>query len=357
MKVFVLRKSQNLSRSWSSAHIVEALRQSRLDAVEAAPDAPVGRGDVALVPGTGTWTLSPAVEQFLRSAGNQGAKRVVWQLEPLLPPVSSVGTERIVQNLLDVSSGRDTSPWTQAPRDWLMCQRLAWACRTEPWSHKAWSGHIFKYPLQQTRGILAHLRLGLVDRTLVSLAPRQAFLQRYDIPSAFVPFGHIPVFGRWLGEEKRDIDVLFLGRLNSRRRSLIRQVQRGLSRAGFELTVVTRDCYGEERTKLLNRTKIILNLHKFPWESPGIRLLMAMGCKALVVSEPAPDMQPYLDGQHMVVAPIPGLVETLVRYLKDDGARRSIVENAYRFATENMALGRVLSPALSAVGAEAGVQR
>jgi hypothetical protein len=182
-------------------------------------------------------------------------------------------------------------------------------------------------------------------------------LQRYGLPSAFVPFGHIPGFGRWSGEERRDIDALFLGRLNSRRRSLIRQVQRGLSRAGFELKVITRDCYGEERTELLNRTMILLNLHKFPWESPGIRLLMAMGCKALVVSEPAPDMQPYLDGQHMVVAPIPALVETLVRYLEDDGARLRIAENAYRFATESMALGRVLAPALSAVGAEAGAQR
>jgi hypothetical protein len=86
----VLRKSQNLSRSWSSAHIVDALRQSRLDAVEAAPEAPIGRGDVALVPGTGTWASAPAVEQFLRSAGNQGAKRVVWQLEPLLPPVKGI---------------------------------------------------------------------------------------------------------------------------------------------------------------------------------------------------------------------------------------------------------------------------
>lgn len=96
----MLRKSQNLSRSWSSAHIVDALRQSRLDAVEAAPDAPVGRGEVALVLGTGSWTASPAVEQFLRSAGNQGAKRVVWQLEPLLPPVSSAGAERTIQGLL-----------------------------------------------------------------------------------------------------------------------------------------------------------------------------------------------------------------------------------------------------------------
>jgi hypothetical protein len=58
-----------------------------------------------------------------------------------------------------------------------------------------------------------------------------------------------------------------------------------------------------------------------------------------------------------VVTPIPGLIETLVRYLKDDGARRRIVENAYRFATESMALGRVLAPALAAAGAEAGVRR
>jgi hypothetical protein len=353
VKVLVLRKAQNLSRSWASDHIVKEL-QSRHDAVEASPDVTAGKGDVALVLGTGTWTKSPAVEQFLQSTGKQGAKRVVWQLEPLLPPVSAAGARHIIHNLLDA---RASSFWPQEPLDWLACQRLAWACRTEPWAHKAWTGHIFKYPLQQTRGILAYSQRGLVDHTLVSLAPRQAFLRRCGIESSFVPFGYIPVLGRWLGEEKRDIDVLFLGRINDRRRSLIRQVQRGLSKAGFELTVVTRDCYGEQRTALLNRTKIILNLHKFPWEFPGIRLLMAMSCKALVLSEPAPDMQPYLDGRHMVVAPPNRLVETLVRYLANDAARLKVVEDAYKFATENMALGRLLAPALSAVSADAGVQQ
>jgi hypothetical protein len=328
--------------------IVDALRQCGHEAFATTDDALIKAGDVALVMGSDSWG-SPAAERFLGQAGDRGAIRAVWQIEPLLPPVTSVGARTIVSKVL--ASKWPAKDLVERRRhsltDMVFCQRLAWACRGEPWSDNLSSGHVFKYPLQQTRCLFAYWHAGLIDHCLVSLVPRQQFLERFDVPSQFVPFGHVSHLGRWLGEQPRDIDVLFLGRLSSRRRIQIRRLERTLRAAGFNLKVITGNCYGDERTQLLNRTKILLNIHKFPWEFPGIRLLMGMSCRALIVSEPAPDTQPYQDGVHLVLSPAAQLGETLIRYLQNPSCREAITERAYQFATGEMALGTRLARALS----------
>ena len=328
--------------------IVCALRQRGHEAFATTDGALLNAGEVALVVGSDSWG-APAVERFLQQAGDRGAIRAVWQIEPLLPPVTSLPARNTVSKLLSGKwPAKDlVERRTHSLRDMVFCQRLAWACRGEPWGHQLFSGHVFKYPLQQTRCLMAYWHAGLIDHCLVSLVPRQQFLERFDIPSQFVPFGYVPQFGRWLGEQPRDIDVLFLGRLSSRRRIQIRRLGKTLRAAGFNFKVVTRDCYGDERTQLLNRTKILLNIHKFPWEFPGIRLLMGMSCRTLVVSEPAPDTQPYQDGVHLVLSPAAQLGETLIRYLQSPSHREEITQRAYQFATGEMALGTRLARALS----------
>jgi spore maturation protein CgeB len=113
--------------------------------------------------------------------------------------------------------------------------------------------------------------------------------------------------------------------------------------------VVDGDCYGEERTLLLNRSKIIINLQKYPWEFPVIRLLMAMGCKTLVVSERAKDPGPFVHGRHVIVRDAPDLGEALVRYLEQDEERSRIVDEAHSFVTEHFTLASLLSDALISI--------
>jgi len=202
-------------------------------------DALIKAGEVALVLGSDSWG-TPAAERFLRQAGDRGAIRAVWQIEPLLPPVASPDARDIVSKLLaSKSPAKDlVERRTHSLGDMVLCQRLAWTCRDEPWGHNLLSGHVFKYPLQQTRCLMAYWHAGLIDHCLVSLAPRQHFLERFDIPSQFVPFGHVPHFGRWLGEQPRDIDVLFLGRLSSRRRIQLRRLGKTLRAAGSPATAM-----------------------------------------------------------------------------------------------------------------------
>jgi hypothetical protein len=114
------------------------------------------------------------------------------------------------------------------------------------------------------------------------------------------------------------------------------------------LTVIERDCYGDERTAILNRSKIVLNLHKFPWEFAGQRLLMAMSCRALVVSEWAPDTMPYKPGEHLFTARIEELPDTLVTLLRDQSKREAVAEAGCQFVTTDLRLERVLPAALEA---------
>ena len=124
-------------------------------------------------------------------------------------------------------------------------------------------------------------RAGLPDALVVTSRERQEFLTERGFDAAFVPDGSEPLDGGDLGLE-RDIDVLLLGahRLRSRRRAVAR-----LRRAGIR--VETKGDYfdpslwGESRTRLINRTKIMLSVSRFPGTFATGRFLMSMACAAL----------------------------------------------------------------------------
>ena len=77
------------------------------------------------------------------------------------------------------------------------------------------------------------------------------------------------MLGRSLAHGDRDIDVLFFDQVSSRRRWPLNKIDAALRQAGYKLKVIERDCYGDDRTAILNRSKIDLSLHKFPWEFAG----------------------------------------------------------------------------------------
>jgi hypothetical protein len=308
------------------------------------------RGDVLVLLGFENWYLHAPLE-LLHRARAAGIPRVLWQFEPLLPPGLPAVTRPFV------TRGNETSGRAPAPDSGMFSRvahglqvaRLLIAARRENWGSSIFSPHVFKYPIGQSRGVAASWDQGLFDHIVVSLRPRAAFLRELGIPSTFLPIGYTPTLGRSLGNGDRDIDVLFFGHVSSRRRALLKKIDTALRRAGYALKIIERDCYGEDRTAILNRSKIVLNLHKFPWEFAGQRLLMAMSCRALVVSEGAPDTAPYEHGKHMFTARIEELPDVLVTLLRDQGTRETVAEAGYRFATSEMRLEHVLSAALGTI--------
>ena len=189
-------------------------------------------------------------------------------------------------------------------------------------------------------------RFGIPDCLVVSSNGRQRFLAERGIAAHFVPFGFDSPMGRDMSLP-RDIDVLFVGSLDVPRRNRLLRFLRG---QGVNLTAVghwTDPAYwGENRTRLLNRSRILLNFARTPAEYSGLRLLLGMANKALVVSEPIYDPAPYVPGRHFISAPVERMPEVIRYYLDHESERRLIVEEAHRFITTEHTMERAVAKVL-----------
>jgi len=183
-----------------------------------------------------------------------------------------------------------------------------------------------------------YMNQGLIDYVFTTTVAKKEFIIKRGFHTEFIPFGYHSIFGQLQGR-KRDIDVLFLGRLNNeRRRRVIDQLFDELRANGVVLTVIDRDYYTEGRTELLNRTKIMLNLLRVPWDFGPERCLMSMSCGALVVSEKIMKPEPYQPGVHFAQAETPKLASIICQYLENDNEREKITRSAYEFVTSELQL-------------------
>lgn len=136
-----------------------------------------------------------------------------------------------------------------------------------------------------------------------------------------VPIGYVPQLSAIPPAPVEDIDVLFYGSINQRRRAILGQLE------GSGLRVRSgRELRGAERDKLIARARIVLNLHFYPtavFEIVRVSYLLA-NAKA-VVAECGPQTEIDDDIRRAVAAvPYDRLCETVHELLGDDGARRDL---------------------------------
>jgi Glycosyl transferases group 1 len=186
----------------------------------------------------------------------------------------------------------------------------------------------------------------------VSTPERQDFLAEQGIASHWIPLGFRSGLGGDLALE-RDIDVLFLGALDVPRR---KRALRFLRRRGID--VVEKGGWGDKgywgmtRTVLLNRTRILLNFARQPGQLSGQRLILGMGNKTLVVSEPLWKPAPFVPGEHFVQAPLDDLPDVIRHYLAHEDERRRIAEQGHRFVTEELRHEHSISALVSLIRRE-----
>ena len=307
-------------------------------------------GDYAglLVLGQDNWA-TPDTERKLAVAKKHNIPTFLWQFEPLLPPDLPDDASKTRDRLISlipfgqkVELGRISKI-----KFWTVGTRLAAQCRNVPAISGVKDAHPFWYPGRQTRNILYLVQSGLIDHVFVSLKPRQRLLAEYSIPSYFIPVGSVESHGQLSKPNRiRDIDVLFLGNLSSRRRARLKALGRRLHKENFSLKIVTGDCFGTARSDLVNRCKILVNLHKFPWEFPGLRLSIAMRCGAVVVSEWAPDIAPFDTDNLVLAAPGEDIANPVLRLLNDDKKRQAMAAGAHQFAISELTPEKVMSRAI-----------
>lgn len=96
--------------------------------------------------------------------------------------------------------------------------------------------------------------------------------------------------------------------------------------------------FGHERTQLFNRTKIVLNLLRTPWDNHSLPFFLVAANKVLVVSVPPYPHIPFKPGVHLATAPPNQMAATVVRYLQDDAARRAITDGAYELVAQELTM-------------------
>jgi len=150
---------------------------------------------------------------------------------------------------------------------------------------------------------------------------------------------YYPEWGATLKLE-RDIPVLWIGKVATRRRRhLLNQVQKELGKYGVEMLRIDGESnpyvFGDERTVLLNRTKVVLNVLRAKWDNNAMRFHMAALNRALIVSEPMLNHTPFQPDVHLVEAEIEEIPHRIHYYLNHEEERQAITERAYALITQH----------------------
>lgn len=264
----------------------------------------IADGGVVVVRGNANWY--PAVEHsLLARRGEQRPLSAIWHSEPLPAPREA------------------RLPFQKLYRREVKLILLRSRYATDIYSN-AWR-------------LRSLARQHIPDVMLVSSQDRCDFLAERDIKAQRVPMG----FSSLLAEEPppnngdggRDIDVLFIGSQDLRHRQKTLQQLRDNG-----INVTTMGCYyndslwGAERDAVIRRTKIFLNLQRYPASLLGMRFLIGMTNRAMLVSESLYKPSPYVPGEHLIEAPRDDLAATLRRYLDDHAARERIADQGYEFS-------------------------
>ena len=296
-------------------------------------------------------------DAYFRGPGEQKPYVLLWFLEFLGPGRMSEATMRLGKRLAHCYRSPRLPDFL--PRSGPLCAvlRIVYgellkrrieqdlSCRCENLT-----GRDLFLMMYRTERLVRHFKAPWVNKLITSMVSRKEHLRHYGIDAEVVPVGWHPLWGQYQ-DKTRDIDIVFLGhrrRRGERRSSVLRSVQKKLASHGYSVTVVDRNCYGQQRTDLLNRTKILLDVVRAPWELPGMRLLIGLSCGALVVSAGfSGDSSPYRNGTHFVAAANDTLADTLLYYLKNEDARRTIAAAGRSFVTQTLTLENTLRSLLT----------
>jgi hypothetical protein len=207
--------------------------------------------------------------------------------------------------------------WGLLPRSVL--RRTVLICAEQPGTH--WFSADVK---------LARLGGAVFD---INRAAVREFRNR-GIAAEHLPIGWTDHWAR-PGAAERDVDLLFLGSLTKRRERLLASYAPTLSHLRSHLVisdnrrpnVATSSTFvaGERKRELLSRSKILLNVHQdersyFEW----LRVIEAVHCGTVVVSEPSSDHAPLVEGEHFVSGRADELDRVAADVAADDDRRGAI---------------------------------
>ncbi|HUN71587.1 MAG TPA: methyltransferase domain-containing protein [Steroidobacteraceae bacterium] len=155
-------------------------------------------------------------------------------------------------------------------------------------------------------------------------------LRELGVPNVrHVPLGFVPELAR-IAPAAEDIDVLFYGCVNDRRKKILDQLEaRGLK------VMTLSGTYGEERDGAIGRAKVVLCLHYYEakvFEIVRVAYLLSNE-KAVVAewsAEPAEHSEHSDVREALCAVPYEGLVEACVALARDPARRQALGQRARR---------------------------
>ncbi len=145
-------------------------------------------------------------------------------------------------------------------------------------------------------------------------------------PPRVVPIGWVPELSR-IEPAAEEIDVLFYGSMNERRRAILE----ALTARGLRVHVAF-GVYGEARDRLVARSRIVLNIHFYEakvFEIVRVSYLLANRCCVVSERGAEPSEEREFEGA-VAFADSQELVGTCVRLCADPDARRQLREQGLR---------------------------
>jgi hypothetical protein len=158
----------------------------------------------------------------------------------------------------------------------------------------------------------------------------------------FVPVGYVPQLTRIPVIKPQDIDVLFYGSLNERRKKILGALIASGLRIEFRTGV-----YREERDRLIARAKVVLNMHYHDASSFEIaRVSYLLANEKAVVAECNEGASLETDIREAVRAvPYDKLVDACTELVADTDQRVNLARRGFAIFSRRDA-GAILSPAL-----------
>lgn len=126
---------------------------------------------------------------------------------------------------------------------------------------------------------------------------------------------------------EKDIEVLFIGNILSRREEILKNLTQKFS-------LLTTRAFGNEMNELFNRAKIVLNIHAEEYLDTETRVFEVLGAGGFLISETLSTDNPFIKEEHYVeVDSIDELEKKIRYYLEANEARDKIAEQGYIEAT------------------------
>lgn len=163
-----------------------------------------------------------------------------------------------------------------------------------------------------------------------------AELAKFGITAKHCPLGYSPCLERIKDPVEQDIDVLFYGSVNERRKNILLKLHEKCN------LVVAFGVYGQPLLDLIARAKIIVNIHYYPTAIHEItRTSYLMANKKCIISEVGKDTElekvyaspksicETMYSQGIQFCEYDQLVDTVIHYLKNPLLRQYCAQMAY----------------------------